>query len=147
MKQTTLVVLDTNVYVSALLNPFGKPGRLISNIFSPVQVYMPVLTPEICHELRTTLCYPKIKKLVKMEENDIERWILALCSFGYELIPKHIYPTLIQEDPKDDRFLIAAIESGSSLIVSGDKHLLSKHPFEGILIYTPAEALTYLDLS
>ncbi|HQS84498.1 MAG TPA: hypothetical protein PLY23_06315 [Alphaproteobacteria bacterium] len=42
--------------------------------------------------------------------------------------------------------MIAAIESGSSLIVSGDKHLLSKHPFEGILIYTPAHALTYLDL-
>ena len=146
MKQNALVVLDTNVYVSALLNPFGKPGRLVSNIFSPQQVYMPVLTPEICDELSTTLCYPKIKKLIKMEKSDIERWILALCSFGYEFTPRQTYRTLIQEDPKDDRFLIAAIESGSSLIVSGDKHLLSRHPFQGISIYTPAEALIFLKL-
>lgn len=43
----------------------------------------------------------------------------------------------ICRDPKDDKFLELAMSGGADCIVSGDKDLLSLHPFQGIPIVRP----------
>ena len=45
-------------------------------------------------------------------------------------------------DPKDNRFLALALDSGSGCIVSGDDHLLSLNPWRGIEFIAPEELLT-----
>jgi predicted nucleic acid-binding protein len=47
-------------------------------------------------------------------------------------------------DPKDNKFLEAALSSQADCIVSGDADLLDLTPFEGISILRPAEFLARL---
>ena len=44
-------------------------------------------------------------------------------------------------DPKDDKFLEAAVNGRADLNVTGDRDLLDLNPFRGIAILTPAEYL------
>jgi predicted nucleic acid-binding protein len=44
-------------------------------------------------------------------------------------------------DPKDDKFLEAAVNGRADVIVTGDKDLLDLNPFRGIAILTPAAYL------
>lgn len=44
-------------------------------------------------------------------------------------------------DPKDDKFLDAAVSGQADFLVSGDADLLVLHPFRGIPILTPAAFL------
>jgi len=44
-------------------------------------------------------------------------------------------------DPKDDKFLEAAVNGRAGIVVSGDGDLLHMHPFRGISILTPSDYL------
>jgi predicted nucleic acid-binding protein len=44
-------------------------------------------------------------------------------------------------DPRDDKFLEAAVNGHADVLVSGDKDLLQLHPFRGIAILTPSDYL------
>jgi putative PIN family toxin of toxin-antitoxin system len=41
------------------------------------------------------------------------------------------------EDPDDDKFIACALASGSTVIISGDKHLLKVSGYEGIEVMKP----------
>ena len=47
----------------------------------------------------------------------------------------------VSRDPKDDKFLEAAVNGRADVLVSGDKDLLDLSPFRGIPIVTPAAYL------
>jgi predicted nucleic acid-binding protein len=47
-------------------------------------------------------------------------------------------------DPKDDKFLAAALAGPAGCIVSGDEDLLVLSPFEGIPVLRPAEFVARL---
>jgi predicted nucleic acid-binding protein len=47
----------------------------------------------------------------------------------------------VSRDPKDDKFLEAAVNGRADVIVTGDKDLLDLDPFRGIAIVTPADYL------
>lgn len=49
----------------------------------------------------------------------------------------------ICDDPDDDKFFSAALASNTSIIVSGDKHLLDKSGFSGVTVLKPGK---FLDL-
>jgi len=51
----------------------------------------------------------------------------------------------VQPDPKDDKFLEAAISGKLDFIVSGDKHLLGLRKFRSIPIITAREFLDILE--
>jgi predicted nucleic acid-binding protein len=46
------------------------------------------------------------------------------------------------EDPSDDKFLSAAIETRATIIVSGDKHLLRVTGYQGLTVLTPRQFVT-----
>ena len=50
-------------------------------------------------------------------------------------------PIRASRDPKDDKFLEAAVNGRADVIVTGDKDLLDLDPFRGIAIVTPAAYL------
>ena len=47
-------------------------------------------------------------------------------------------PIIACRDPKDDKYLEAAVAGAADAIVSGDADLLSLHPFRGVPIPAPA---------
>jgi len=44
-------------------------------------------------------------------------------------------------DPRDDKFLEAAINGRADILVTGDGDLLELHPFRGVAILSPADYL------
>jgi len=58
------------------------------------------------------------------------------------VIPEEI---IIKQDPKDDKFLYAAIDAHADYIVSGDDHLLDLKEYEAIKIVTPNDFLSILE--
>ena len=44
-------------------------------------------------------------------------------------------------DPKDDKFLEAAVNGRADVLVTGDRDLLDLHPYRGVAILPPADYL------
>ena len=75
------VVLDANVYVSAVLRPEGTPGRIIGRFLRDAAFEI-VLSPPIVEEVLRALTYPKVRKLIR-SDIDPDLWfedIVVLAS-------------------------------------------------------------------
>ena len=126
------VVVDTNVWVSALLWR-GLPYKFLQ--FTKQGDVEICVTAPILAELRRVLAYPKFQHRLKEMEVSISYLVgqaTALSSFfsaGFSL-----GETLVPADPDDDIVILAAISARASYIISGDKHLLSMGEYRGIPI-------------
>jgi len=133
------VVLDANVYVSALIRPQGPPGQIVMRFLE--NAFEVVLSPAIVEETVRAFAYPKVRKYIHAGV-DPELWfedviLLALFVAGdYEVEG-------ISVDADDDKYLAAAAEGGATLIVTGDPDLLTVKEFQAIRIVTPR---VFLDL-
>ena len=128
------VVIDTNVFVSALLFG-GTPGKLIS-LWKSGKI-RPHLTSEILTELLRVLAYPKFK----LTENEIQyllyEEILPFCTV---VKPKSGSLT-IKDDPSDDMFLRCSERTKAKAIISGDHLLLSLRSHRNTLVLSPSQFL------
>ena len=119
------VVLDTNVLISAILG--GASGRIL-DLWRAGKFDL-VLTVEVVQEYYDVLKRPKFKLPPEV-----------IASIGAFLYRKGIFVTpeekilAITDDPKDNKFLEAAIAGEADVLVSGDHHLLSLKAFRGIRI-------------
>lgn len=102
-----------------------------------------ILSSSIVVELRRCLAYPKVRKLLRLTDGEIDRWILAL-----ELIADTVTPRrevrAVPDDPDDDHLFAAALEGHAAFVVTGDQHVLTLGEYEGVRIVTPAEFLEIL---
>ena len=135
-------VLDTNVFVSSLLNKTGAPARLLDAWRAGE--YLLVTSPPIMAEIKAVLELPRIKDKYALTDQDI-RQLLDLLEKDAILVPglSPVNNTILQ-DPKDEIFLSCALDAGADVIVSGDRHLLSLKAFEGIPIVLVRQLLDRL---
>ncbi|MBZ5562060.1 MAG: putative toxin-antitoxin system toxin component, PIN family [Acidobacteriia bacterium] len=127
----TRVVLDSNIYVSALL--FGGNPRLVVELAeqSFIDVYCsPPIQKEVARVLHEKFLWSK--EPTTKATNYL--WSLARC-----VTPR----TRVNDcpDPDDNRVLECALEVRAAYIVTGDQHLLSMHPYHGISILTARQFL------
>ena len=133
------VVLDANVYVSALIRPQGLPGQIITRFLE--NSFEIVLSPAIVEETVRAFAYPKVRKYIHAGV-DSELWledVILLAQFvagDYEV-------ERVSVDADDDKYFAAAVEGSATLIVTGDPDLLTVKKFRGIRIVTPR---VFLDL-
>lgn len=132
------VVLDANIYASALMKSESLPARVLRKIIDDDN-YELVLSREIIDELRRILFYPKIRTYIKKADQEILSWLDALNMISHIVVQRYSYEPIVLEDPDDDIYLIAAMESLSRYIVSGDQHLLKMNDFSGIKIITAVD--------
>lgn len=132
------IVLDVNVIVSAFIKPDGIPGTILTQIFTN-STYVLLISEEIMNELRSVLKCPKVMKYIQLPNHQLEFWLTSIEIIAHDVSPRFKYNTLVKEDPKDDAYLIAAIEGNADFIISGDKHLLNLNPYESIPILKPSE--------
>lgn len=128
------IVIDTNVIVSSLIFG-GKPEELMGLILRErLKIYTsPQLISELLDILRKKFKFTD-SKLKILEGEILEKF-------------KKVYPTeriFASRDIKDNKVLEAAVESGSEIIVTGDRDLLSLKKYGGVLILKPAEFLDFL---
>lgn len=128
------IVIDTNVLVSGLFSTTSTPAQAVEKAVIDAQL---VATIETLRELIETLHSPKFDRYVRREWRDalLER-LASLVE-----ITDVLQPIRASRDPKDDKFLEAAVNGRADVIVTGDRDLLDLNPFRGIAIVTPAEYL------
>jgi len=128
-------VLDANVMISALIQPKGASGRILTSLLERY-TFEPVVSPGILAELRRSLSYPKVRKYIKISEEDLDLWVTSL-----ELIALPVEGNLrihaVTADPDDNKYIEAAVEGVAQFVVTGDKHLLALKTYEDIRIVTP----------
>jgi len=130
------VVLDTNVFVSAIISD-GKPRELLRKGIS--KEFCIVTSDLILKELSTVLRRPKFKT----DEDEVNRIILALIQSA-EVVDVLSKFRLIEGDPKDDMVVQTACDGKADFITSGDRHLLALKAFGGVKIVSVKHMLTLL---
>jgi len=131
------LVLDTNVLVSGIF--FSGPPAAILEAWNRGKVRL-VVSPEILDEYRRV----SDELSGKFPDVDIQP-ILDLIVVHSEVCDPSPLSHPVCEDPSDDKFLSAAIETRTKVIVSGDKHLLKVSGYQGLSVLSPRQfCLRYL---
>ena len=129
------VVVDTNVFISSLLNTEGNPRKVI----------------DLWRFEKITLCLSK--KMLAEYFAVLGRFGMSEEPEGEELVQlfqkryNHVFltsvPTIlaISADPADNMFIECAVAADAKYIISGDRHLLNLKVFKGIRILPPTEYL------
>jgi putative PIN family toxin of toxin-antitoxin system len=129
------VVLDTNVLISAVLSPLGKPFACFDWVIGNATL---IVSRELLEELETRLARPKFRKYV-----DDARRRGFVSELGLSAMQVELSGLVTAcRDPDDNKLLEIAVAGRADCLVTGDQDLLVLDPFQGIPILTPAEFLT-----
>ena len=133
-------ILDTNVFLRALLNPYSRCGRLLDEF---AEDYELALSPAIVREVLEVLHRPRLRaKFPQVAQLDIAR-IISLFEQAQVIEPQDV-PS-VSRDPQDDRFLACARSAEADYLVTEDKDLLVLETYEGTRICQPAEFIALLE--
>jgi putative PIN family toxin of toxin-antitoxin system len=129
------VVVDTNVFISSLLNTEGNPRKVI-NLWRFEKITL-CLSKEILVE------YFAVLGRFGISEEPEGAELVQLFERRYNQVFITSVPTIsaIPEDPADNKFIECAIAADAKYIISGDRHLLNLKVFKGIRILPPTEFL------
>lgn len=127
------VVLDTNIYISAIL--FGGNPERIRKLSKEKELEI-LISEAIIAEVAEIL-----RKKFNWESWQISQIIDEIRESTALVIPNQTL-SVTKKDEDDNRILECAIEGKVQYIVSGDKqHLLPLKEYQGIKILAPAEFL------
>ncbi len=132
------IVLDTNLFISALLKPDSNPDKII-NLVREEKVLL-LISDDICDEISRVLFYPKIRKRLVASDEELLNFVRLFRTVAIRTPGILEIPPLVA-DPDDTKYLICAIEGRADFIVSGDYHLTDLVIFQGVPIVTAAEFL------
>lgn len=133
-------VVDTGVFVSALIRPRGTTGAVLLALRRGD--FTAIYSTDILVEIIDVLGREKFCLKYHILPDDITALIQLIRLRGELVIPKENVNAC--RDPKDDQFLEAAKAAQADCIVSGDFDLLDMGSFEGIPILKTAEFLARL---
>ena len=132
-----LLVLDTNVLISALLWP-GMPTRLI-DLASEGEIQL-FTSRALLDELSETLLRPKFIRAVAATGLSAATLVKHYQRLAQSVTARKLTQQICR-DADDDAILACALAAHAEMIVTGDKDLLVLHPFRGVDILNPAEAV------
>jgi len=114
-----VAVIDTNVWVSAFLNPEGFPARLYQS--ARRREFTLITSAPLLAELREVLCRPRLMKIRGTTLEDIEQFVQDIAEVS-EIIP--VTGTLqLCRDPDDDIVLETALVGQATHVISRDEDI------------------------
>lgn len=132
------VVLDTNVYISALRFPksplFCLWERAIHGHY--ILITSPAIMREFAEKLRVRF------QVSDQEATDFVKRIARTAT----VVQPTMVPDAVSDDPDDNHILACALTGKANLVVSGDRHLLRLKAYDGIPIVRPMDFLRTLGL-
>jgi putative PIN family toxin of toxin-antitoxin system len=136
------VVLDANVFVSALIKPEGPPGQILDRIVRLAGCEL-VISPAIAAEILATLGRKRLRRFFRPGIAPAD-WFAAVANLALAASGEVRIPRLCR-DPDDDKYVAAAVEAGAAYLVTGDDDLLALGAFEQVAIVRPRTFLTILE--
>ncbi|MCJ7578071.1 MAG: putative toxin-antitoxin system toxin component, PIN family [candidate division Zixibacteria bacterium] len=134
-------VLDTNLFISALLTAKGNPAKILNRW--KAGSFDLVISLPILKEIKRVILYPKIRKRLNWTDVEINEFLLGLAQFGF-MVSGESKIDVIKDDPTDNKYLACALEGNADYIVTGDQHLLKVGEYRGTKIISPKEFLEIL---
>lgn len=131
-----VVVLDTNVFISAVLFR-GQTSRLV-DLWKNDRVII-LLSAEVLKEYARVLAYPKFKLTRDEIKSVLEEELLPYVA----TVRIYKVPRVIPEDPSDDKFLALAKAGKAAYLISGDEHLLRLKTYSKTKIVPPVQFLAH----
>ena len=128
-------VIDTGVLVSALIRREGAPGTALQVLAGGR--FTAVYTVEMLVELVEVLSRPRFRDKYHVQADDVAALIRLIRLRGEPV--SSIREIVACRDPKDDKFLTAAVAAAADCLASGDADLLVLSPFEGLPVLRPVE--------
>jgi uncharacterized protein len=126
-------VLDTNVLISAFVFPGGAPEDVYRRGLDG-RITL-ITSPPLLSELGRVLT-----EKFAWEAGYVAEVLAQLVRVAVVVDPtEHVAD--ITDDPPDNRVLEAAAEGQATVIISGDRHLLTLGTWRGIRILTPAAVM------
>lgn len=126
------VVMDTNVFISALYLPKSRSAEVVSLVRR--KRIRNLISPQILKEIERIL-----QKKLSWDIAKTQSAIRRINNFSEMVRPKERLEVIA--DASDHRILECAVEGQADFIISGDHHLTDLKTFEGIKIVTPAAFL------
>lgn len=136
------IVLDANVYISALLSDSGSPAKIMARWERGN--FEVLITKEIMDEISRVLRYPRLMKRHKKDEAKINRYLYLLAKQATLVEPDETL-TVVPDDETDNRYIECAYFGKADYVISGDNHLLRVGEYQGIFILPPATFMAMLD--
>ncbi len=131
-KKDIKVVLDTNVFISALFWK-GNPHKIVSlALDKKISVYT---SPDILVELEKVL-----KRDFDEDRETIERQISFILEYA-RVVKPFVEVDVVKDDPDDNKIIACALVAKVDFVVSGDPHLFKIKEVFGIKILKPKEFL------
>jgi putative PIN family toxin of toxin-antitoxin system len=126
------VVIDTNVLVSGVINPYGPPGRIVDQVLAGFVTGL--YDDRIMSEYRAVLARPAFG----FNPTDIDA-LLDFIETNGELVMGSPVPVVLP-DSRDLPFLeVAAGGRADALITGNARHFKPSGGAHGVRICTPAE--------
>jgi putative PIN family toxin of toxin-antitoxin system len=142
-----VVLLDTNVWVSAFINPHGFPARLrdawIAGRFDVV------VSPALLEEIADVLTRPRIQTKYDLSTEEIEQFLRLLQERALHVAPRG--ELHLCRDPDDDLLLETAVLGGARYAVSrdddlkGDDDLVAQMRSRGVKVLSVQRFLEWLE--
>jgi putative PIN family toxin of toxin-antitoxin system len=125
------VVIDTNVFISALYLPESRPAEVVFMARRRKKI-LNFISPEILKEVERI-----IREKLLWDNAKTRNAVRMIRDFSKVVLPK-VRLAVIADDP-DNRILECSLEGQADYIISGDKHLLNLKNYQGITIVTPGD--------
>ena len=132
-----LVVLDTNVIVSASISSVGSPAKIIQDWVLSGMVHT-VTNPQVVAEYREVI---RRAKFLRYKFPPL--WLEDLIEDSIQLPDSELWPYPCP-DPKDTPFLALAHASGAWLVTGNLKHF-PETARNGVRVLSPADYLAHLN--
>ncbi|MGZ6316180.1 MAG: putative toxin-antitoxin system toxin component, PIN family [Anaerolineales bacterium] len=127
-------VIDTNVFVSAIMSSSSVPRQAVNRSLNEGIVLFSEATID---ELKEVLFRSKFGRYVSHEDRVL---FLSQVESAVEFVPI-IHGVRECRDPRDDKFLEVALSGRADVIIRGDEDLLAMNPWRGIAIVSPKDYL------
>ncbi len=134
-------VLDANLFVSASIEPLGKPAQILDAWRSGL--FDLLVRDDILAEIADVLRRPRIHKRHGWTDEQIDNF-LALLREVAVVTQGALQVTVVADDPDDDMYLACALEGEADYLVSGDDHLRALGSYRGIPILSAPQFLAML---
>ena len=116
------VVLDTNVLVSGLMYPKSSPGRIVS-AWREGRFDLVVSVHQLT-EIGRVLAYPKIRRILRWDDEKIGRFLRQLL-LRAETVEPDVMAGVELRDVADAAILGSLVAGRAAWLVTGDADLLS----------------------
>lgn len=138
-------VIDTNIWVSALLNPTGAPSRVLDAFIR--RAFTSVTCELLLDELDAVLARPRIARKYEIAAADRMEYV-DLLRLGSIVVPINGSVQLCR-DPDDDAVIESAVQGKADVLVSRDDDLKNAREVITFLDEVGVQVLTvqkFLDL-